>query len=246
VAHCKASCTAQIEGLSNLCQTCLIEELGGDRARAPDPRNCFEVDPSCPNQNGCVMTGAGGIECRWCESDTEGQARCARELYPRREVVCTTSLGDVGECEAICENDKAVRQPVRSSDPRCEDTCRARVPRIDGAYEVCSETSRQSCLDRCNARIENVPALCAACLLDGMDYGLGPSAGVPISCFEVDPSCTDERGCSASTGGTSCNWCPTDREAWENCARMLWPRTEVECDTRFRSVSECATFCAGD
>lgn len=243
VAYCKASCTTQLEGLSNLCQTCLIEEMGGSRSVSRPPPPCEEPDASCAGGTSCRMIGPGGLECTYCDGDTAARENCERTLYPRREIVCRSGVADVENCESICENDKAVPTPAGATDARCEDECRSPQPSIEGSGTVCSEASRQSCLTQCKARIMGVSNLCATCLLDGMHFGGAQSPQQGALC-ESDTTCTTGTRCELTNGpGASCDYCSDDRTGYESCVRTLDPRTERECPTDFDRVTVCADIC---
>lgn len=246
-ALCKATCTAQVEDLSSVCATCLLEEAAFPAAGDSAIGTFCETDGTgqCAGGSLCEMRHQQ-MRCQYCEGDQTAQEECLRQLYPRTEVACDVGLRDVAECSSVCEGDLAVPYQ-RTVDPRCEQLCRDEPPSLDGAYEVCSAASVAACRTQCQQRITGVASLCASCLLEDSSFP-GPEARPSPGSF-CEPSDLCPEGGSRCTlegfGDAACEYCEGDQEAWEACVRQIFPRTEVECTPDFRPVTECEQLCAG-
>lgn len=242
---CKAACTAQIENLSSVCATCLLEDAAfpagtesiGPTACGPDTTG------QCAGGSLCEMRYQQ-MRCQYCDSDQAAREDCTRRLFPRTEVACDLGLRDVVECSSVCGDDLEVPYQ-RTVDPRCEQLCRDEPPSVEEAYEVCSAASVTACREQCQQRIDGVGSLCASCLLEDASFPGGTERpGIENAC---EPSETCAEGallCTVeSLDGGSCQYCEGDQEAWEGCIRQVFPRTEVECAADLRPVTECADVC---
>jgi hypothetical protein len=123
-----------------------------------------------------------------------------------------------------------------NSDPRCNSICVIEEPSLEGAHDICSEESAVLCRDECNARIELTENLCATCLLEGAEFGLG-DGDVGIGDFCENGQCT-KRGREGS-----CTYPEGDDQARDDCTRQVYPRREVHCDSEFASVQNCSGIC---
>ncbi|HVV82652.1 MAG TPA: hypothetical protein VHE35_06210 [Kofleriaceae bacterium] len=134
---------------------------------------------------------------------------------------------------AACGGDDG--DPFANADPRCAAICQIQEPSLDGAYDICSVASASSCIDQCETRIADVATVCASCLLEDAE-------------FDTDETSTADscmNGTCTMTGRTGdCMYPEGDQAARDNCARMVFPRREVSCDTTFRPVTECASVCS--
>ena len=126
-----------------------------------------------------------------------------------------------------------------SSDPRCTALCTITVPTVDGAGDVCSESSAKSCISLCEARIKGVGTVCASCLLQDSNFG---SFGVAsLDCSGGSGTTTT---CTRTGNGTSCTYAEGDQAAADDCYRKTSPRRTVDCPTEFRDVQDCAASCS--
>lgn len=122
-------------------------------------------------------------------------------------------------------------------DPRCLSVCEIREPAVEGAFDICSQSSADTCVNECTARIDGVETVCGTCLLEQAYFGTGPDDGINGMC--ENGSCT----MYGDDPGETCTYTEGDAAAIENCYRQLFPRREVDCSTSFRPVSECASVC---
>ncbi len=120
-------------------------------------------------------------------------------------------------------------------DPRCQSLCIIDEPSLDGAFDICSETSAALCKDECMIRIEAATSLCATCLLEDADYGLGPQF------FDID--LCGNGTCEMTGREGSCTYPQGDSSAANDCKRQVYPRREVHCDTEYVSVLDCSAIC---
>jgi len=128
-----------------------------------------------------------------------------------------------------------------STDPRCEILCEIEPPYIEGVGEVCSKSSADDCKRLCSVRIDGADTLCAECLLEDAFFGLEYSTYCE---YEVD--CSEGTECHYKDYGSEeilCTYTQGDDEGRNACLRQLCPLKEVECNTTFRDVMECESFC---
>ncbi len=144
-------------------------------------------------------------------------------------VVITLILGALG-CTGTDSADHD-----ENLDPRCQSICAIEEPYLEGAFDICSETSAELCRFECSARIELASDICALCLLEDAVFG-DDDGGISL-----DPC--NAGSCTINGRGGSCTYPQDDQTAEENCLRQVHPRTEVSCDTEFAPVESCATFC---
>lgn len=123
-------------------------------------------------------------------------------------------------------------------DPRCEVLCVIAPPAIDGAGDICSQVSAEACIAECDARVADVPALCATCLLEEACFDCEDDSPAPVLC---DPS-----GCVLSGREGDCTYPENDSAAYEDCQRQVNPLREVSCSADYRPVIECAALCEND
>ena len=128
-----------------------------------------------------------------------------------------------------------------STDPRCEILCTINPPYTEGVGEVCSQSSADDCKSLCGVRIEGAETLCIECLLEDAVFSVGQT----IYCdYQVD--CTGGTECHYKDYGSDeilCTYTKDNDEERDACLRQLCPLREVDCDTRFREVIECESFC---
>jgi hypothetical protein len=122
-------------------------------------------------------------------------------------------------------------------DPRCLAVCEIREPAVEGAFDICSQSSASACVDQCAARIEGVESVCGTCLLEQAYFGTGPDDGPNGMC--ENGSCT----MYGDDPGESCTFDEGDQAAIEDCYRQLFPRREVDCSPSFQPVSGCSGVC---
>ena len=121
-----------------------------------------------------------------------------------------------------------------SVDPRCASLCVIEEPPIEGAGDICSQASADLCIDECQVRIADTSSTCATCVLE--DASFGDDNDSPGD-FCMNGTCT-------VTGREGeCMYPEGDTAAREDCERQVNPRRDVECDTDFRPVEECAALC---
>jgi len=125
----------------------------------------------------------------------------------------------------------------KSVDPRCVGLCVVTEPDLAGAYDVCSAASAETCKQDCDARIVEVPTLCASCLLED-------------ACFEPDCEGSDLNEfcgagqCTITGREGQCSYPQGDQAARNDCLRQVYPRRTVECTAEFRPIAECNDQCA--
>ncbi len=105
-----------------------------------------------------------------------------------------------------------------------------------GAYDVCSPASADLCTDECNVRIEMVENLCASCLLEDADFGVGGD-GVSLGDY------CENGQCEKNGREGTCTYPQGDDAAEDGCTREVYPRREISCDSEFRDVLDCAPVC---
>lgn len=120
-------------------------------------------------------------------------------------------------------------------DPRCVSACTDEPPGVDGAFDVCDSASTTSCLDECQARIEDVATVCASCLLEEVSFG--PDVVI------INQQCNGTT-CTVTGRVGSCMYPQNDQAAQNDCYRQVYPRREVACDADFRDPAECAGLCS--
>jgi hypothetical protein len=94
---CLDECEARIAGVSNLCQSCLVEDS------CFGPRGCSGNDglgASCTN-NTCTISSTFGT-CTYNSSDEAAKLRCYQQVNPRREVACSAEFRPTTECAPVC------------------------------------------------------------------------------------------------------------------------------------------------
>src|SRR5687767_2525387 len=122
-------------------------------------------------------------------------------------------------------------------DPRCVSVCEIREPSVEGAFDICSESSAAACVDECGVRIEGLETVCSSCVLEQAYFGTGGGDGISPMC--MDGSCV----MYGDEAGETCTYQEDDQAAQDDCYRQLFPRREVECSASFRPVTECADVC---
>jgi hypothetical protein len=130
-----------------------------------------------------------------------------------------------------------------AKNPQCDALCKIEEPSLEGAYNICSTASADSCKELCDLRIDGQTSLCTSCLLEKAKYGSDQVKQNSACATQTPSSCGSGALCTESHSGTSCSWCENDQAAHDNCMRTLFPRTEIDCDVEFRPVSDCASFC---
>ncbi|MBL4633028.1 MAG: hypothetical protein JKY56_04105 [Kofleriaceae bacterium] len=120
-------------------------------------------------------------------------------------------------------------------DPRCQSICIIDEPSLDGAFDICSEASAGLCKDECTVRIEEATSLCATCLLEDADFGVGIRAGSSDFC--------DNGICQKIGREGTCTYTQGDDQARDDCSRQVFPRREVHCDTEYAPVLDCSAIC---
>ncbi len=140
----------------------------------------------------------------------------------------------VGVALAACGSDD---DPYADADPRCAALCTIEEPPLEGAGDICSTASAESCLDQCAARIAGTTSVCGSCLLEDASFEDDD---------EVSPGDFCENGTCTMTGRAGeCSYPEGDQAARDNCRRQVYPRREVACETEFEPVADCASVCGG-
>ncbi|WP_394838597.1 hypothetical protein LVJ94_17005 [Pendulispora rubella] len=128
-------------------------------------------------------------------------------------------------------------------DPRCLQLCTIREPKVDGAYDVCSEPSAARCRLDCAARLSGTTGVCSQCLLENAYFGSHEDDGDGSGCQLGMAECGSQARCTIQGRVGECAYCGGNQQQRDDCLRKVFPRRTAECTTDYASVSKCAEFC---
>ena len=139
-------------------------------------------------------------------------------------------------CEKGAADSTAAGDP--DLDSRCASLCKPSMPKLDGAYAICSQESIAECKQACTERIHDTKVVCSDCLLK--DACFDPYCGQKIS------GTCGSSGCWVSSAKGSCEYDTgkPDSKTEADCIHELYPRETVECTPKYADSSPCVAACA--
>lgn len=100
-SSCRQECGAQIEGVSNVCAGCLLEDARFEVSSEGFSGDCQTSSMCAGSELLCTESGPGG-DCQYCDGDKAAYDACYKKVHPRREIECEVRFRDPAECADIC------------------------------------------------------------------------------------------------------------------------------------------------
>jgi hypothetical protein len=96
IEQCKSLCGQRIQGVSNICGACLLEQAEFHTGVS------VSNGPTC-TMSMCTITNDKGQSCSYSIGDDEARKKCNRDLYPPTAITCDApEFRPVTECGSVC------------------------------------------------------------------------------------------------------------------------------------------------